>query len=70
MKQVYLTELHQIRKTGIITAESFHAFSSKWRAIAHFNREHDHPDFKWLDDTATVSVDGSIVGWITKKIVQ
>ncbi len=70
MPQVYMTEVCQARRSGIITATSLRAFSSKWKAIAHFNREYDHPGFEWLEDVCNVSVDGTTVGWITKKIVQ
>lgn len=64
MKQVYLTS----RSNGLV--ETATIFSSKWRAIAYFNRILDKPKFEWEGDTCGISVDGSTVGWITKKMVQ
>jgi len=62
VKQVYLIT-H--KDSNVISV-----FSSKWKAIAHFNRALREPDFgKWEHAECTVSVDGTTVGWITKKIV-
>ncbi len=63
MKQVYLTTRH-----GLL--DDLAVFSSRQKAIAHFNRLHSTASYKREGDITTVSVDGSTVGWITKKIVQ
>lgn len=63
MKQVYLTEYDDLDKKSQI-------FSSLTKAFSHFNREYNHPVFCGRRPFYTVSVDGTSVGWITKKMVQ
>ncbi len=74
MKQVYLYEpvnegVHH--RSGecpaslvIITKSSYE------KARSHCNRNYNKPIFAGDKEFTTVSVDGSTVGWITKKIVQ
>lgn len=62
MKQVYL-----FRPSG---GGSLDVFSSRWKARAFCERNFNKPDFQKDELATTVSVDGSTVGWITKKIVQ
>ncbi len=45
-------------------------FSSRIKAFSHCNREFEHPGFYGDKKCTTVSVDGTTVGWITKKFVQ
>lgn len=70
MKQVYLTETCIAGSRSAIASSSISAYSSRWKAIAEFTRFHPTANFEKLDDITTVSVDGSTVGWITKKMVQ
>lgn len=67
MKQVYLFEpvYDQKRVSSEIIVKS-----SREKAISHCNREFNRPNFSTGTQCITVSVDGSNVGWITKKIVQ
>lgn len=64
MPQVYLAKIDDSTEAQV--------FSSKWKAISYFNRMCDKPDFQHDRETniTLVSVDGSTVGWITKKMVQ
>ena len=63
MKQVYLANMAK-------GSNAIQVFSSRWKAIAHFNRALCEPDFEQDEEITTVSVAGSTVGWITKKFVQ
>ncbi len=62
MKQVYLTKHRTLDKQDV--------FSSRQKAITYFTGCLDNPDFEGAKEFTTVSVNGSVVGWITKKPVQ
>lgn len=65
MKQVYLTEYDDKDRESQV-------FSSKTKALSHFNREFDKPDFQLDRESGItlVSVNKVTAGWITKKLVQ
>ncbi len=66
---VYLFE--PVKRGQAAVSLSIMPFSNKWKAQSYCNREFDKPDFtRFLESPTTVSVDGSVVGWITKKLVQ
>lgn len=70
MPQVYLTESSIAGSRSDLASSSMQVYSSRWKAIAEFTRFHPTANFEKLDDVTTVSVDGTTVGWITKKMVQ
>lgn len=67
MPQVYLFE--PVNCSAAVSL-SMEVFSSQWKAISHCNREFAKPNFSTSTQCTTVSVDGTTVGWITKKFVQ
>lgn len=62
MKQVYL-----VKHRGL---DDLDVYSSRQKAIGQINRLHSKAKYSRSGDVTTVSVDGVVVGWITKKMVQ
>ncbi len=72
MKQVYLFEPVNEGPHHCSSAASLVIVvkSSREKAISACNRVFANPDFEGDKEFTTVTVDGSTVGWITKKYVQ
>lgn len=70
MPQVYLFEPVANCNYDNPSSKKIITMSSYEKARSLCNREYNKPGFTGDKDFTTVSVDGSTVGWITKKMVQ
>ncbi len=70
MKQVYFFEPVVADAAKCSASTYIIVKSSREKAIGHCRGEFDKPWFTGDKQNLTVSVNGTTVGWITKKMVQ